>query len=221
MQNSNLRRVGIEQTQAYSLKKRDTQGKVNINGTVFNIKVGTLPSFIGHETGAREKWIYVQYGRTRVYIGEVYADGTRSYDVATMDSLLAPVREWLAAAAEVVAGVSDKRKTMAQTRDPDLHGVRELSLWIDNVSGLEKYRKLIQSNLLRKFRAGKYDAEKAPRLWLYLVEGAAHDYVKTFGGPNPFDKATRVHLATELARKFEQKMEQGEAMEDDGGLGDL
>lgn len=95
----------------------------------------------------------------------------------------------------------------------DEHGARELSLWIDNVSALNKAKiESFFANLTRKKAAGNYDKNKAPQLFMYLVERAAKDYVKEFGGGpwhKQFDKETRMSVAKDLVGEFETEYEYG------------
>ena len=60
---------------------------------------------------------------------------------------------------------------------------RELEMYIMNDQDL--YRQMfmpIIMNIVRKMKRGVYDHKLAPRLWQYLVDQGAKNYVKEFGG---------------------------------------
>lgn len=94
-----------------------------------------------------------------------------------------------------------------------------LELWIDNTANLSpggpsgKGRAIV-INLMRKVRKGKYDPALAPKIWMYLVDDGAKDYVKHDDERRPwhvkFNMATRKALAERYARRFEEEVEAGE-----------
>lgn len=105
-------------------------------------------------------------------------------------------------------------------REPgDVHAARELELYIDNTSNLSPWGprgqgRDIAKNLVRKMRAGKYDPDKAPKLWGYLATSAAKQYAKEYGNPREwattFTPATRDMVAESLARDFEDRYKAGD-----------
>jgi len=94
-----------------------------------------------------------------------------------------------------------------------------LELWIDNTAELSPYgpsgrgHDTVQS-LLKKIRSGRYDPDKAPKQWLYLVEWGARDYAKHQPEDGPwnvqFNPATRQALAERYAKQFEQEVAEGQ-----------
>jgi hypothetical protein len=104
------------------------------------------------------------------------------------------------------------KPTVADTQAAD-----ELRLYMENDFGIWEgnQKKSIEKNLALKMKKGKYDAALAPKIWMYLVDGAAQKYVKEFGSgrdrvDSMFNKATRMQVASELAQEFEQAVESGE-----------
>ncbi len=81
----------------------------------------------------------------------------------------------------------------------------EFQLCLENESALYPQRQAIEKNLAKRMASGKYDASKAPKLWLYWVNEGARWYAKEHGAA--VDKATREHVAGELARAFEVECE--------------
>lgn len=86
----------------------------------------------------------------------------------------------------VVSGVNKtimsgiKIGALPKYNDPD--AAREIQLYADNDSGLYfSQKKPIILNLQKKYKAGKYDVEKAAILWKYFVEAADKKYQKEFG----------------------------------------
>jgi hypothetical protein len=66
-------------------------------------------------------------------------------------------------------------------------------------------KQAIIKSLQRKRAKGKYDPAKAPKAWQHWVDRGAKQYEKEFGSDSPiFDKATRTHLAEELAKRYER-----------------
>lgn len=92
---------------------------------------------------------------------------------------------------------------------------RELDLYAENTSELYGQFKSIIANLQRKIKAGKYNAAKAPALWMYWYEAAAKRYAKEFAhSPSEwsrmFPKALRMHLAKERAEQEYRNILHGE-----------
>jgi hypothetical protein len=93
-----------------------------------------------------------------------------------------------------------------QVGDPT--AAHELVLYADNSSELYNQKQSIIKNLLRKMKAGKYDAVKAIKLWQYWIDNAARGYKKEFGGN--FNASTRRFAASEVALREDAKMRHGE-----------
>ena len=83
----------------------------------------------------------------------------------------------------------------------DHDAARELELYAYNTSGIYRQYLSIRDNVARRIKAGTYDAEKAPRLWLYWIDNAARNYCREFGGEmrTSFPKATRQYVAERVA----------------------
>ena len=64
----------------------------------------------------------------------------------------------------------------------DSSAVNELDSYIMNNEELYRRRFMpIISNIKRKLKRNVYDHEKAQKLWMYLIDDAAKEYVKEFG----------------------------------------
>jgi hypothetical protein len=98
-----------------------------------------------------------------------------------------------------------KAKTLRARAPVDKTAADELDLYLENESDLYPKKQAIIANLQKKKKKGKYDAKKAPKLWLYLVNDAAKKYEKEFGsgGSKIFNKPTREAVAEELAGRYE------------------
>lgn len=83
---------------------------------------------------------------------------------------------------------------------------RELQLYIDNDRDLYRQREAIEKNLLRKAAKGRYDKQKAPKLWQYMVDEGARKYCKEFGCQvrTTFPKKMRVELSKQYACDWEE-----------------
>lgn len=97
----------------------------------------------------------------------------------------------------------------------DVVAAQELRAFIENDANLYRQQFMpIIENIKRKMKAGKYDAAKAPKLWMYLVESGAKKYNKEFGDGTlslkMFDKPTREHLAHDLSGHYQEAIENGE-----------
>ena len=76
------------------------------------------------------------------------------------------------------------------------------------------FRNEVQKESKRKLKRGIYDHDKAQKLWMYLIDDGAKEYVKEFH-PNEdvayrFPKETRLHLASVMAQRELDKIKQGE-----------
>jgi hypothetical protein len=99
--------------------------------------------------------------------------------------------------------------------DVDEDMVYELKVFIDNDADLyrQQYIPIIQ-NLVRKKAAGTYDASKAPKLFGYLVESGAKQYVKEFYGPenkwhDVVNIPTRKAISDQYVEEFEAEYKLG------------
>ena len=102
------------------------------------------------------------------------------------------------------------------TEAQDSDAVNELDLFIMNDEDLYRRRFMpIITNIKRKIRRGVYDHEKVIKLWMYLVDDAARQYVQEFGTPDQdvkdmFPKETRLQVAQIIADREKENIEKGE-----------
>ena len=102
------------------------------------------------------------------------------------------------------------------TEAQDSDAVNELDLFIMNDEDLYRKRFMpIITNIKRKMKRGVYDHEKVIKLWMYLVDDAARQYVQQFGSPEQdvkdmFPKETRLQVAQVIADREKENIEQGE-----------
>lgn len=98
----------------------------------------------------------------------------------------------------------------------DSDAVNELDLFIMNNEELYRRRFMpIISNLKRKIAKNIYVHEKAIKLWMYLVDDAAKEYIRQYGNPdedvkNVFPKETRQRVAQIIADRELENIKQGE-----------
>ena len=102
------------------------------------------------------------------------------------------------------------------TEAQDSDAVNELDLFIMNDEDLYRRRFMpIITNIKRKMKRGIYDHEKVIKLWMYLVDDAAREYVNQFGSQDQdvkdvFPKETRIKVAQVIADREKENIEQGE-----------
>ena len=102
------------------------------------------------------------------------------------------------------------------TEAQDSDAVNELDLFIMNDEDLYRRRFMpIIENLKRKMKRGIYDDKLAIKLWMYLIDDAAREYVKEFGSPDQdvkdmFPKETRLKVAQIIADREKENIEKGE-----------
>ena len=102
------------------------------------------------------------------------------------------------------------------TEAQDSDAVNELDSFIQNDEDLYRRRFMpILTNIQRKMKRGVYDHEKVIKLWMYLVDDAAREYIKEFGTPDQdvkdmFPKETRLQVAQIIADREKENIEQGE-----------
>ena len=98
----------------------------------------------------------------------------------------------------------------------DSDAVNELDTYIMNNEELYRRRFMpIISNIKRKIAKNVYDHEKAQKLWMYLVDDAAKEYVKEFGSQqddvsNMFPKETRMQVTRNISDRELENIKQGE-----------
>ena len=98
----------------------------------------------------------------------------------------------------------------------DSDAVRELDLYIMNNEDLYRRHFMpIVYNLSKKVKNNTYDHEKAHKLWMYLIDAAALEYVKEFGNPDQdvkdmFPKETRQQVASVIADREIENIKSGE-----------
>ena len=98
----------------------------------------------------------------------------------------------------------------------DSDAVNELDSYINNNEDLYRRRFMpIISNIKRKMAKGVYDHEKVIKLWMYLIDDAAREYVKQHGSPDQdvkdmFPKETRLQVAQIIADREKDNIERGE-----------
>ncbi len=82
----------------------------------------------------------------------------------------------------------------------------ELLAWIDYDPQLKRSKRSdYHRNLVVKIAQGKYDKEKAIKLFMYLADRAAKSYSAEHRmGPGAVNKATRMEVAKELRDEFEE-----------------
>ena len=82
----------------------------------------------------------------------------------------------------------------------------ELKLFIDNDANLYRQRLVpIVKNIQKKMKSGKYDHNKAPKLWKYLVDDGAKKYAKEFPGVK-FSKVVKDAVAQEYADEYYEEL---------------
>ena len=98
----------------------------------------------------------------------------------------------------------------------DSDAVNELDTFIMNNEELYRRRFMpIISNIKRKLAKNVYDHEKAQKLWMYLVDDAAKEYVKEYGSTqddvsNMFPKETRMQVARVISDRELENIKAGE-----------
>ena len=98
----------------------------------------------------------------------------------------------------------------------DSDAVNELDTYIMNNENLYRRRFMpIISNIKRKLKRNVYDHEKAQKLWMYLVNDAAKEYVKEYGSTQDdvssmFPKETRMQVARVISDRELENIKQGE-----------
>jgi len=98
----------------------------------------------------------------------------------------------------------------------DSNATNELDLYIMNNEDLYRRRFMpIIQNLRRKIAKNTYNHEKAKKLWQYLIDDAAKEYVKEFGTQGEdvkdmFPSETRVGVAEIIADREFENLKQGE-----------
>jgi hypothetical protein len=128
----------------------------------------------------------------------------------------------LAAAKKFLSGGVKKRTNASVKRTNGAKSVadpvaaRELELYIENeyalVGAANSIGQSVMKNLAAKMLRGTYDATKAWKGWMFLVDEGAKRYNREFGtqsGVGVFNKATREMVAVRLAEVFEAEVKAG------------
>ncbi len=98
----------------------------------------------------------------------------------------------------------------------DSDAVNELDTFIMNNEDLYRRRFMpIISNIKRKLEKNVYDHEKAQKLWMYLIDDAAKEYVKEYGSQQDdvkdmFPKETRQQVARVISDRELENIKAGE-----------
>ena len=98
----------------------------------------------------------------------------------------------------------------------DSNAVNELDSYIMNNEDLYRRRFMpIISNIKRKMKKNEYEHEKAQKLWMYLIDDAAKEYVKEYGSTQDdvatmFPKETRQQVARIMSDRELEIIKQGE-----------
>ena len=98
----------------------------------------------------------------------------------------------------------------------DSDAINELDTYIMNNEDLYRRRFMpIISNIKRKIKKNVYDHDKAQKLWMYLVDDAAKEYVKEFGSTQDdvatmFPKETRQQVARIISDSELENIKAGE-----------
>ena len=98
----------------------------------------------------------------------------------------------------------------------DSDATNELDTFIMNNERLYRQRFMpIISNIKRKLAKGIYDHDKAQKLWMYLIDDAAKEYVKEHGSTQDdvasmFPKETREQVARIISDRELENIKQGE-----------
>jgi hypothetical protein len=84
----------------------------------------------------------------------------------------------------------------------------ELHLHLDNTERLYRQRLAIEDLLRRKALKGKYDGSLAPKAFMYVVDEGARHYRKENRMVGGFNPATRMLVAKDFTRRFEDEFAQ-------------
>jgi hypothetical protein len=97
------------------------------------------------------------------------------------------------------------------TQEIDTIALDDLRLFIDNEATLHHNRVVpMIKNVARKLKNGTYDANLAPKLWIYLVDAGIELYIKDFGGNKKmFPKPLRYELAKQYAEYYLEEIKLG------------
>ena len=106
--------------------------------------------------------------------------------------------------------VSKARNRLKESVDAEAE--RELYLYIENGTTMQRQKDSIIKNIIRKKKSGKYDHKQAPKLWQYLVDNGAKQYVKDFGGNvnSMFPKDSRQSIAIQFADEYNAAIDSGQ-----------
>ncbi len=161
--------------------------------------------------------------KTSVVMREFYAGTLRSSsgDLVTDPAQAKAIAMSEGRAAEDRAKVHTSHKNpgarhMATTRprktlsEHDERQAEALYLFADNTGELYAQKKAIIAKLSDWMAAGKYDANRAPMLWLPWINAAAKLYAKEFEEDNQFSPAARRAAAADVAAHEAGRIQRGE-----------
>jgi len=119
-------------------------------------------------------------------------------------------REEVEALRALAASLSET--VTGKTAAVDEDAKKELGIYMENESKLNRQKQDILKSILRKVKDGKYDPSSASKLWLYWVDEGAKMYVREFGGDvkDMFSKQLREGLAKDIANSEKKRIEEGE-----------
>lgn len=87
----------------------------------------------------------------------------------------------------------------------DMAAAQELELYTENTREIyDRYTLPTIRNLTRKYKAGKYDREKAITAWGYVVEAAAKMYAQEFASAAAWHVIFNVATRREVAKTLEK-----------------
>lgn len=93
--------------------------------------------------------------------------------------------------------------------DQDLK--QEIAFFMDNEGSLVSKKKAVLTGLLRKMKAGKYDAVQAKKAWESWVDAGVNSYAKEFKeDPKKISSQLREVLAKEVAENEKKAIDNGE-----------
>ena len=105
---------------------------------------------------------------------------------------------------------------IAEDESLDSNAVNELDSYIMNHEDLYRRRFMpIISNIKKKIAKNVYDHEKAQKLWMYLINDAAKEYVNEFGSQDEdvkdlFPTQIRQQVAKVISDRELENIKQGE-----------
>lgn len=110
-----------------------------------------------------------------------------------------------------------KMESNARGGSLDEDAAHELELYLDNdqrfsMDSPDGMGRAVLQNQLKHLKKGRYDKELSVKGWLHVVDAAAQQYAKEFGGiwHQIFSPATRRFVAQSMAQEFYRRAQAGE-----------